>query len=49
MARTDPQISLRIPADLKERIRQAADANRRSVNAEIVHRLEESLKQQPKE
>lgn len=36
-------VSYRIPADLKERIDQAAANNNRSANAEIIHRLDESL------
>lgn len=33
----------RFPYSLYERLKAAADANRRSVNAELVARLEESL------
>jgi len=43
MARTDPQANLRIPADLKERLEEAAQAGRRSLNAEIVARLQGSF------
>lgn len=43
MARTDPQINLRIPAQLKERIEQAGSVSGRSTNAEIVYRLELSF------
>lgn len=43
MARTDPQVNLRIPADLKERLEDAAQAGRRSLNAEIVARLQDSF------
>lgn len=43
MARTDPQINLRIPADLKARLEAVALASGRSTNAEIVWRLEQSL------
>jgi hypothetical protein len=34
---------VRMPDGLRDRIRAAADANNRSMNAEIVHRLETSL------
>jgi len=34
---------LRMPPDLRERIQAAAAANRRSINAEILFRLERSL------
>jgi len=43
MKQTDPQYKLRIPADLKKKISEVADANGRSMNAEIVARLECSL------
>ena len=43
MAREDPQIKLRLAADLKGRVEEAARVSGRSVNAEIVHRLEQSL------
>lgn len=43
MARTDPQANLRIPADLKARLEDAARDSRRSLNAEIVARLQESF------
>jgi len=44
---TDPQYKLRLPAELKERIERAALENKRSMNAEIVHRLEESFEKRP--
>lgn len=43
MARTDPQINLRIPAELKDRVTEVAQAAGRSTNAEIVQRLEDSI------
>lgn len=43
MKQTDPQFKLRIPPALKAQIDQAAAENRRSLNAEIVARLEESF------
>lgn len=36
-------ITYRIPVDIKERLDQAAADNNRSANAELVHRLTESL------
>lgn len=42
MSKTVP-VSYRFPAGLKERLEQAAAENNRSVTAELVHRLEESL------
>lgn len=47
MARTDPQVNLRIPAELKVEIQEAAIENGRSLNAEIVARLQDSLLSEP--
>lgn len=41
MAKDDPHFRLRIPADLKDEIEAAAKENNRSINAEIVSRLED--------
>jgi len=49
MARDDPHFRLRIPADLKEKIEVFAKANNRSINAEIVSRLEGSFHSSPVE
>jgi len=43
MARTDPQVNLRLPADLKERLEAAAAATGRSLTAEVVWRLQETF------
>lgn len=43
MARDEPQINLRVPAALKERLEEASAQNKRSLTAEIVARLEESF------
>lgn len=43
MARTDPQINIRISALLKSRLDLAAAENGRSLTAEIAHRLEQSF------
>lgn len=43
MSRTDPQFNLRIPAELKRRVEDAAQQNKRSATAEIIARLEESF------
>lgn len=43
MARTDPQIKIYVPAELKGKIEEAAKASNRFVNAEIVSRLTDSL------
>ena len=43
MARTDPQFNVRMPADLKEKIEEAAKSSGRSINAEIITRLESTL------
>lgn len=43
MAREDHQMRIRVPADLEVQIRIAAGQNGRSMNAEIIHRLERSF------
>lgn len=43
MSREDAQFKLRLPAELREQVEQSAKTNRRSINAEIVARLEESF------
>ena len=43
MSREDPQLRIRLPVELKEKIELAAKANTRSMNAEIVQRLEVSF------
>lgn len=43
MKQTDPQYKLRIPQELKDKIEEAAEANGRSMNAEIVQRLQDSF------
>lgn len=43
MARTDPQFNLRVPQELKQQVEDAAKESGRSINAEAVHRLEESF------
>jgi hypothetical protein len=43
MTREDPQMKLRLPSDLKDRLTALAEENGRSLNAEVVRRLEESL------
>lgn len=44
MSRADPQINIRVPIELKKEIEHAAINNSRSINAEVVLRLQESLK-----
>jgi len=43
MSREDPQFKLRMPAELKDELQELAQANSRSLNAEIVSRLERSV------
>lgn len=49
MKRTDPQYKLRMTEDLKAKVEEAAKANNRSMNAEIVARLEASFPVDPPE
>lgn len=46
MARNDPQMNLRVPMELKERIEKAALDNGRTITAEAVYRLEQSFEHQ---
>jgi hypothetical protein len=48
MTRDDPQMKLRLPAELKARVEESANAAGRSLNAEIVYRLEASLSAEPR-
>ncbi|EPJ5239838.1 Arc family DNA-binding protein, partial [Pseudomonas aeruginosa] len=43
MSRTDPQFKLRMPPTLRARVEQAAKASMRSLNAELVFRVEQSF------
>lgn len=43
MSREDPQMKIRLPADLKDQIEAVAKQSGRSMNAEIVARLEGSF------
>lgn len=43
MGRDDPQFNLRLPYELKEKVKQRAKANGRSLNAEIVQIVADSL------
>lgn len=43
MARTDPQVNFRIPAELLEQIKEAAATNNRTITAELVDRLQSSF------
>jgi hypothetical protein len=45
MSRFDPQFKLRMPTALRAQVEQSAKAARRSLNAEIVIRLESSFAQ----
>ncbi len=47
MSREDPQMKIRLPADLKDRIEAASKEAGRSMNAEIVTRLEGSFATTP--
>ncbi|MEL4013319.1 Arc family DNA-binding protein [Dryocola clanedunensis] len=43
MSREDPQLRIRLPIELKEKIEEVSKSNARSMNAEIVQRLEASF------
>ncbi|UOG93182.1 MAG: Arc family DNA-binding protein [Candidatus Thiothrix sulfatifontis] len=46
MSRDVNPFGLRMPSDVKEELEKLAEQNRRSLNAEIVVRLEESIKRE---
>ena len=43
MSREDPQLKLRLAPDLKDRVQESARANNRTMNSEIVARLESTF------
>lgn len=43
MSREDAQMKIRLPADLKEKLEKSAVENKRSMNAEVLHRLNSSF------
>lgn len=45
MSREDPQLKVRVSPELKERLVEAAESGKRSVNAEIVARLEATFEE----
>lgn len=45
MARTDPQLNLRLPAELKDKLEEAATKNNRTLTSETVDRLIASFEQ----
>lgn len=47
MARNEPQMNLRVPVELKEKIERAAFENKRTITAEAVARLEHSFANTP--
>lgn len=48
MARTDPQLNLRLPADLKDMLEEASKTNNRTLTSETVDRLIASFEQSAK-
>jgi hypothetical protein len=49
MARDDPKFMLRMPAELKAQVEEAARTNNRSINAELVDRITKSFSDEPQE
>lgn len=43
VSRKDPQIKLRVPADLKATLERSAAENNRTLNGELVHRLTQAM------
>lgn len=44
MSRLDTQVNMRIPQALKAQLEDAAIKNKRSITAELIHRLEGTFK-----
>lgn len=47
VGRGSPQFPLRLPSDMRERIKRAADRSGRSMNAEILQALENAFPAEP--
>jgi hypothetical protein len=47
MSREDPQMKIRLPVELKARVEDASSKNNRTMNAEIVDRLESTFAEKP--
>lgn len=45
MGREDPQFNLRLPQELKEKVKQRAKMNGRSLNAELVQIVQDAVSQ----
>ncbi|HFV9294511.1 TPA: Arc family DNA-binding protein [Serratia fonticola] len=45
MTREDPQFNLRLPKELKDKVKQRAALNGRSLNAELVQIVQEAMSQ----
>ncbi|MEJ6520342.1 Arc family DNA-binding protein [Shewanella bicestrii] len=45
MSRKDPQLNIRLPQSLKDKVTAIANENKRSVNAEVVKMLESCVAQ----
>lgn len=43
MGRDDPQFNLRLPYELKEKVKQRAASNGRSLNAELVQIVQDAM------
>lgn len=43
MSRTDPQVNFRMPQELRDKLEAASKANKRTLTAEIVARLQQSF------
>lgn len=46
MARKDPQFHFRMPQELKDRLEESAKKNNRTMNAELIARIEDSFKRE---
>jgi hypothetical protein len=47
MSRLDPQLKIRLPRPLKNKVEASARANGRSLNGEIVHLIQQAMGEAP--
>lgn len=46
-SRHDPQVNIRMPDEIKERVKESAKQNNRSMNSEIIFILKKALSVSP--
>lgn len=49
MARIDPPLVVRLPAELKDRLKQEAKVQRRTLTGQVIHILDAALSEEVKQ